>query len=652
MRRVELEQWRAREVARLLALVEAERRYYQEIVAAVPAGLAVVDSDLAFLSSNRAFRRVFGLSADRIVKFRVRDLFPGDEISEKVKEVIETESPRRNLPVQQVTESGIRALRVTIEPFRGWHEEASAEALILVEEDIRGPLPPAALAPSRQADDLLRNLNAIVWERDPASLRFLYVGGRTEEILGYGAERWKEPGFAFDCIHPGDRDWVAAFYRSTVSCSESRSCEYRALTADGRTVWLRDVIRVARSRSGAPEKLSGITVDIDSQKRQDEQLAQAEKMAALGRLAGKVTHDCNNLLMILSGYSEELLANLPPEHPSRGDVEEILAATDRLAVITDELLAFTRRPVLSPKVLNANSLVESLESQIRAELGKERELELDLDPGSGAVNADWDQLAESLMTLVRRAKEATPEGGLVRLATANTEFKEARPDPDGGLPAGEYVAVSVTDSGPRLDGETKTRLFEPFFAGGPSAKGLPNVYSVVRQSGGAIEVSDGPDGGATFTVYLPRAEEVRLATQRVPRNKKAAPGKPGVKPSETVLVVEDESGIRALMRKILRKQGYQVLEASQGEEALRIARGHRGPIHLLLTDVVMPKMSGRQLAEKLQAERPDVKVLFVSGYTDEDLAQSGPLPPGSAFLQKPFSLATLLDKTRAVLDEN
>jgi len=660
MQRVDLDQWRAREVARLLSLVEAERRYYQEIVASVPVGLAVLGSDLSFLSVNRSFRRTFGLSADKIVGMRLSDLLPGEEIRERMAQVLARSAPLPSFTVDYETPEGTtKPLRIAAEPFLGWNDEGGNQALFLVEDRSLAEAPAeekpeeevAEEAAERPGGELLKNIEAILWERDAESLAFTYVGGRAEQILGYPSEEWlSKPDFYLERIHPEDREWVSAFYRATVSAGDSRSCEYRAVAADGRTLWLRDVIRVVRDETGRAVKLSGITVDVNGPKLRAERLMQAEKMAALGRLAGKVTHDCNNLLMILSGYSEELLENIPPGHPARGDVEEILAATERLSKVTGELLAFTRRPVLARKVFSVNSLVEEIEPRIKSELGDRIELVVHLEEDAGQVDADQDQLGDSLLTLIRHLRERMPDGGRLSVATANVDLSDAAVGDGKALPAGPYVQIVLSDTGPKLDEETKSRFFEPFSSPAASSQDLPSVYHVITSSGGDIIVSSGEEAGAVFTIYLPRVEQTAVKEEKPPAALAAPRPAEEVKPRETVLVVEDEGGIRALIRKILQKQGYRVFEASRAEEALRIADERPEPIHLLLTDVIMPGMNGRELAERLCSMRPELKVLFISGYSDEELAGYGPLPEGAAFLQKPFSLATLLDKTRAVLN--
>ena len=541
-------------------------------------------------------------------------------------------------------------MRVAIQPFRGWSEEAGAEALLLVDE-VGGAEPPVRLegetaAGAGRAADLLDHLDATFWERDASTLQPSYVAGRSEEILGYKAEQLlSTPRLLNETIHSEDRAWVEECYRKAIASGTSGSCEYRARHGSGKTVWLRDIVRVRTDSEGTARKLAGVTVDISAQKQQGEQAVQTEKMAALSRLASKVTHDCNNLLMIMSGYGEELLSDLPADSPSRNDVQEILAATERLSKITGELLTFTRRPMLLPKVISVNSVIEELDERLRRAAGDRVVLRMNLAPGLAQVNVDPEALANSVLRLTEHSRDAAPEGGRVTIETANVRQGEG--SPRTAIAPGDYVTVAISDSGPALDEETRTRLFEPFYTGPRAGRGLPGVYSVIKNSGGDVAVSSGPEGGAIFTIYLPWADAPVTREERV---SVPAPEVPAPKVMETVLVVEDEDGIRALMRKILQKQGYQVLEASRGDEAIQVADRYGAPIHLLLTDVVMPKMSGRELAERMAAARPHIKVLFVSGYTDEDMLQDGPLPSGAAFLQKPFSLAALLEKTRSVLN--
>jgi CheY-like chemotaxis protein len=279
-------------------------------------------------------------------------------------------------------------------------------------------------------------------------------------------------------------------------------------------------------------------------------------------------------------------------------------------------------------------------------MGSSATLELLPEPGLGNINADWDQIGDALLTLVRTCSGSIPADGRLTIETKNVELADGSPHAGESLRPGRYVSLAIIHYGPGFDEETRTRLFEPFFASSRIGVDLASVYTLIRNSGGDIRVSNGATGGIRFTIYLPAVEEPATTT---PRAAEAVGESAPVQ--ETVLVAEDEAGIRALVRKILNKQGYKVLEASNGQEALRVAASHPEPIHLLLTDVVMPGMNGRELFEQLSATRPNLKVLFISGYTGDDLTDKGSLPQGGEFLQKPFSLAVLIEKTRITLDK-
>jgi two-component system cell cycle sensor histidine kinase/response regulator CckA len=621
------EQWRAREVARLLALVEAERRYYQDILASVPAGLAVVGADFSLLSANRAFRALFSLRDTPLVRVRFGDLFQGEEVRQAIAGAVRGVVSSTSL--RAVAASGKR-LRVSVQPLRGWSDEP--EVLLLVEE-AEGEGLPRLVESAPPVARWLEGLGGVVWERDAASLGLTAVFGACEALLGYTAAEWlAAPELHLERVHPEDRPRVEEAYRAAAAGGAPRALDYRALTADGRTVWLRDV--VAAAGEGAHVKLRGLTIDITDLKELEQERAQAEKMAALGRLAAKVSQETSTLLAVLGGSGEQLRRLLPPDHPARREADEIASAIQRLGRIQRELQAFGRPPVLRPKVFEVNALVQNLAQQWRRQMGDAVELALSLDPEAGSVNADAEALSGILTMLVEQAKAAMSEGGRIDVATARIE-REA---------GAAFASVTITDSGPDLDEEARNRLFEPFFSCGRFPQGLAGAYSLVRASGGELRVRRAPRGGTCFTILLPQVDVSAVVNSGPPA---PAPSRRG---GETVLVVEDEPGIRALMRKILQKQGYEVLEARNGEEALALAEERSAPIDLLLADVEMPEMSGFELATRLKALRPEMKILFVSGLPADELERFGPPPAQASFLRKPFSLAALLEKARNVLD--
>jgi len=382
--------------------------------------------------------------------------------------------------------------------------------------------------------------------------------------------------------------------------------------------------------------------------RIQDQLLQAQKMEAIGRLAGGIAHDFNNLLMVISGHGQLLLPQFHSEHPLRPSLEAINDTAERAAGLTRQLLAFSRQQVLQPRVLDLNAVVADLAPMLRRLIGEDVELATALDPALGHVKADAGQLAQVVMNLAVNARDAMPRGGRLMLETANLVLDAAYTRRHVEVAPGPYVMLAVSDTGTGMDAPTRARVFEPFFTtkgpGQGTGLGLATSYGIVKQSGGTIWVYSEPGRGTTFKIYLPRVDEP--VDVSAPRRDPAEPAFG----SETILLVEDEERVRALVRTILAHHGYTVLDAPHPDEALVTSARHLGPIHLLLTDVVMPQMSGPGLADRLTPTRPEMKVLYMSGYTDNAVVQHGVLAPGAAFLQKPFTPDQLARTVRDVLD--
>ncbi len=396
--------------------------------------------------------------------------------------------------------------------------------------------------------------------------------------------------------------------------------------------------------------------DISGRKRNEEalresaeQFRQAQKMEAVGRLAGGVAHDFNNLLMVMRGYGELLLNQLDANDPLRRNAEEIQKAAERATALTQQLLAFSRKQVLQPKVLDLNAVVTDVEKMLRRLIGEDIELATTLDPALGRVKADPGQIEQIILNLAVNARDAMPQGGRLTLKTVNVTLDQAYVRQHMGATPGPYVLLAVSDTGVGMDAETRSHIFEPFFttkgAGKGTGLGLSTVYGIVKQSGGTIWVESAPGRGTTFEIYLPLVEETAANGELHPALPPPTPGG-----SETILVVEDEMSVRKLAAEFLGSNGYRVLEAQDGAEALQVCEEHRAPIHLLLTDVVMPGMSGRELAVRLVGARPEMKVIYVSGYTDDAIVQHGVREEGTVFLQKPFSLDALARTVREALD--
>jgi CheY-like chemotaxis protein len=384
------------------------------------------------------------------------------------------------------------------------------------------------------------------------------------------------------------------------------------------------------------EDITGKKIRESAEQQRAEQQQQAQRLEAVGRLAGGIAHDFNNLLTGILSYSDLILQELRPGDPIRGDVEQIRDAGQRAAGLTRQLLAFSRRQVLHPRVVSLNATVSELEPMLHRLLGGDVVLETELDPELGNILVDPGQIEQVLVNLTLNARDAMPTGGQVRIATVNTELE------------GEaHVSLSVSDTGTGIDESLQARIFEPFFTtkqgGGGRGLGLSLVYGMVEQAGGRITVQSAPGQGATFTIHFPRywGPEAPIGTllQRMPEIG-----------TETLLLVEDEAAVRSSVRRLLEWHGYTVLEARNGAEALRVYEAHEEGVDLVLTDVVMPEMGGHELVERLRARRPDLRVLFMSGYAERAFISNGSMPAGTGYLEKPFTVETLMRRLRQVLD--
>jgi signal transduction histidine kinase len=380
-----------------------------------------------------------------------------------------------------------------------------------------------------------------------------------------------------------------------------------------------------------------------------EQLRQSQKMEAIGRLAGGIAHDFNNLLTIIKGYSQLSLIELKETDPMRGSIEEIKRAADRAADLTRQLLAFSRRQILEMRVLDLNSVLRDLDKMLRRVIGEDIELVTLLAEDLGRVKTDHGQMQQVIMNLAVNAKDAMPNGGKLTIETANVELDETYARSHVAVIPGRYAMLSVSDTGVGMTAEVKEQVFEPFFTtkekGKGTGLGLSTVYGIVKQSGGNIWVYSEPGQGTTFKIYLPRVDEPLEELKEKAEVKEIPLG------SETILVVEDEGEVRKVAVRILSGQGYKVLEASHGNDAMLVCKQHEGPIHLMVTDVVMPNMSGHELAKRLKAFHPEMKVLYMSGYTDNAIVHHGVLEKGMNYIQKPFTVEGLAKKVREVLDK-
>jgi two-component system cell cycle sensor histidine kinase/response regulator CckA len=479
---------------------------------------------------------------------------------------------------------------------------------------------------------------------DAETLCFLAVNDAA--ILRYGYSRDEFLAMSIQDIRPpADRAHVVEV-RGGNSPGPLEPTELLHSTKDGAILAV-EVSADSIAFAGRPARLI-LVKDVTERKRLEDQLRQFQKMEAIGRLAGGVAHDFNNLLTVIQGYGDLVLDDLEPGDRLYADVRGIKDAAERAAGLTQQLLAFSRRQVLAPEVLDLNSLVREMERLLHRLIGEDIEIHTALAPDLGRIRADPVQLHQVVLNLAVNARDAMPHGGTLTLETQNVEVGPNRPATQGLVTPGRYVLLAVTDTGVGMDQETKANVFEPFFTtrgtGEGTGLGLATVYGIVRQSGGFIWVYSEPSQGSSFKVYLPRAESDGVPTAR------PAAVRPSSRGSETILLVEDEELVRQLARKILEGHGYHVVVAASGNAALELMAADRPPPDLLVTDVVMPGMSGRELAEQLRVRQPQLRVLFVSGYTDDAVVRHGVLQQDVFFLQKPFNSSALLQKVRGVLD--
>jgi two-component system, cell cycle sensor histidine kinase and response regulator CckA len=453
----------------------------------------------------------------------------------------------------------------------------------------------------------------------------------------------------FNRVHPEDRERTRAAFMDAVQRRDELQVEFRTVCHDGSVRWLRDHGEVVLDETGKPRYLTGAVLDITSQRLMDERLRASQRMDAVGKLAGGVAHEVNNMMSVVLGFTDFVLADLPPDDRRRRDLERVRTAAGRAATVTAQLLAFSRQQMLQPTVLRPADLLVTLEPVLHRLLGADRTLVLDVAPDTGHIVADRGQLEQVLINLALNARDAMGPGGQLTVAVRpillDSRFTARHPEAASLL--GPSVMLEVSDTGHGIDEMTRQRIFEPFFTTKPTGQGtglgLAVVHGIVHQSGGHIEVESTPGAGTTFRILLPAVSETgqRSAAPAAPQASRGA--------GETILVVEDEPMVRQLVVRTLERLGYRCLEAGDGVEALRMLQAHGVPVDGVVTDLVMPHMNGRELAEHLAASRPGLPVLFMSGYTNDEMIRRNLLAPEAPFIQKPFEVEAFAAKLRSLL---
>jgi PAS domain S-box-containing protein len=629
---------------------EAELRRYADVVRNVQVGLNVWclqdradPRSFRLISTNPAAERALGVRSEDILGRRIEEAFPhmlGTDLPSQYRDVVLSGEGRDLGEVRQRfgegAEEGVFSVKVF--PLPGDCVGVAFENITegkRVADELRES--------ERRLSSMLANLDlvSLMLDRDARITHcndyFLRLTGwAREEVLG---RDWFEL-----FVPPELRDTRGVFAALLADVPEAWHHENEILTRAGGRRRIRWNNSVLRSASGDVVGVASIGEDVTESKRTEDQLRQSQKMEAVGRLAGGVAHDFNNALGVILGYTELLMRQAA--EGQKGKLEQILKATQRASGLTRQLLAFSRKQIVDPKVLDLNALSADLEKMLGRLIGED--IDLAIVPGAdlGLVKADPGQLQQVVMNLCVNARDAMPDGGLLRIETANVEVGAGHFAGLEPMAAGRYVMLAISDTGGGMDEQILSKIFEPFFTtkeeGKGTGLGLAMVYGIVKQAGGYVWVSSEVGRGTTFTMCLPRIDEPQ--TEPEPE----APTPP--RGSETILLVEDEAALRSITREILEEHGYRVLDASGPEEAIEIARHHE-TIHLLLTDVVMPVMNGRILAESLVAGRPGLRVLYMSGYTDDIIAHRGVLDSGTQLLEKPFTARALLGRVATILAE-
>jgi CheY-like chemotaxis protein/PAS domain-containing protein len=642
--RADIEQWKSKEVARLLALVETERRYWQEIVSTLPVPLAILSSNLFVLSANRAFRATFNLRNEDLRLKRIDDVLDSQELKTALQSTMESRTPG---PAVYLEIAGGRRIRASVLPHRDWDEDSAIHALLILEnlETQDSGANSEASAAASKATPLPVSLPAVVWTAELPSMQFTFVSSSAQEITGVSPERWKQPDFWKSRISEPDRDAVIAHYAQFAKPATGlQSCEFR-LSDNPR--WFRETIRMDPDG----KHIHGILTDITERRSLEEHLLQSQRVEALATFAGRAAHDLNNPLMIVSGYGEEIFEALPQGDPRREDMHQVINAAKRMSDLTASMQSFSRKqpsPSLAgaPALINLNTALSAAVDRLRASApgftihfhAPDQELEVRGDP-------------KTLDTLFREVAMAMAEGNphahLAIRGRAGLIQDLALQDrmPHNALQPGSYAVLLFDNVGVETPG-VKRPIFESVLA----SPELARIYRVVETWGGSMWAATN-NRQVRILLPAPAHEAVPPSSavgHAVAEAAALEPQAPPPPPPKRILVVDNEMGIRTLMRKILLREGYAVFEADGAKEALKILENDP-QIDLLLTDVVMPEVSGRELAEQAVAKRPALRVLYVSGFTDTTQVETGQFPPGSQLLQKPFTLGTLLRRVKEVL---
>jgi PAS domain S-box-containing protein len=622
----------------------AERDFeaqYRALFDYAPDGIVIADGNSIYLDANAAICGMLGYTRDELVGMHASDIVVPEEVAH--------------------IDPALSAIKSTANYNREW---------LFRRKD--GTTFPADVMATVMPDGNLMAIVRDVTARKEAELAIrdreaqLRIAGRAARVgawsvdLRTGRIKWSDElcemrgvpagtvptrDEALETYAPEFRELIDEKAQSCATTGAPFDVELQIQGPDNRKAWVRVIGQAERDAQGKIVQMHGAFQDIDEQKRLEERVRQSQKMDAIGQLAGGVAHDFNNLLSIILSYTSMLISDLPQSDPMRGDLEQIRGAGERASQLTRQLLAFGRKQMLKQQVLDLGQVVHGMEKMLRRLIGEDIELSLLMTRSLGKVLADASQMEQVIMNLAVNARDAMPRGGKLSIETTNVEIDPSYTENYQDVEPGTYVMLAISDTGSGMDSATRERVFEPFFTTKDKGTGLglATVFGIVKQSRGHIWVYSEQGRGTTFKVFLPRTDQAEAALTKaaIPRT---------LHGGETVLVVEDEDQVRAVTCAILRRQGYNVLEAQNGGEAFLICEKYPGTLHLLVTDVVMPRMSGRELVERIGPMRPTMRVLYVSGYTQSAIVHHGVLDAGIQFLQKPITPDALCVKVREVLD--